>query len=202
MYCILANVVFAGLQHGVQYFCNRLHHNTFFSPQQVRKRHCFSKEVQLVDASEVYNQRKNGELVVHSEKSVKNTSPKTVSNVETALMPWLLGQGQFSEMILTWAFVWLRVAFILIAVCFHFNSCFPVLLCFGKRSHKLWYHFERVGAESYHEWKQFSGSFDVIFMSFGKLHRFLSRIWSALCPWTSIGTLKYKGQQSVLLIFK
>ncbi|NXC41899.1 FANCJ protein, partial [Penelope pileata] len=48
--------------------------------QQVRKRHCFSKGVQLVDALEVYNQRKNGELIVHSEKSVKNTtfSTKTV----------------------------------------------------------------------------------------------------------------------------
>ncbi|XP_040506023.1 Fanconi anemia group J protein homolog isoform X1 [Gallus gallus] len=46
--------------------------------QQVRKRHCFSKEVQLVDALEVYNQRKNGELIVHSEKSVKNTSPQTL----------------------------------------------------------------------------------------------------------------------------
>jgi len=43
--------------------------------------------VQLVDALEVYNQRKNGELIVHSEKSVKNTSPQTVSNVVTALMP-------------------------------------------------------------------------------------------------------------------
>jgi len=43
--------------------------------------------VQLVDALEVYNQRKNGELIVHSEKSVKNTSPHTVSNVVTALMP-------------------------------------------------------------------------------------------------------------------
>uniref|UniRef100_A0A663MCL5 DNA 5'-3' helicase n=1 Tax=Athene cunicularia TaxID=194338 RepID=A0A663MCL5_ATHCN len=37
--------------------------------QQVRKRHCFAKGVQLVDALEVYNQRKNGELIVHSEKS-------------------------------------------------------------------------------------------------------------------------------------
>uniref|UniRef100_A0A8B9BB08 DNA 5'-3' helicase n=1 Tax=Anser brachyrhynchus TaxID=132585 RepID=A0A8B9BB08_9AVES len=50
--------------------------------QQVRKRHCFAKGVQLVDALEVYNQRKNGELIVHSEKSVKNLtfSPKPVSN--------------------------------------------------------------------------------------------------------------------------
>uniref|UniRef100_A0A8C2U5W3 DNA 5'-3' helicase n=1 Tax=Coturnix japonica TaxID=93934 RepID=A0A8C2U5W3_COTJA len=46
--------------------------------QQVRKRHCFSKEVQLVDALEVYNQRKNGELIVHCEKSVRNTSPQTL----------------------------------------------------------------------------------------------------------------------------
>ncbi|XP_021271794.1 Fanconi anemia group J protein isoform X2 [Numida meleagris] len=48
--------------------------------QQVRKRHCFSKQVQLVDALEVYNQRKNGELIVHSEKSVKNatTSARTL----------------------------------------------------------------------------------------------------------------------------
>uniref|UniRef100_A0A8C3CRE6 DNA 5'-3' helicase n=1 Tax=Cairina moschata TaxID=8855 RepID=A0A8C3CRE6_CAIMO len=46
--------------------------------QQVRKRHCVAKGVQLVDALEVYNQRKNGELIVHSEKSVKNLtfSPK------------------------------------------------------------------------------------------------------------------------------
>ncbi|KFQ22059.1 Fanconi anemia group J protein, partial [Merops nubicus] len=46
--------------------------------QQVRKRHCFAKGVQLVDALEVYHQRKNGELIVHSEKSVKTTtfSPK------------------------------------------------------------------------------------------------------------------------------
>ncbi|KAM6110729.1 Fanconi anemia group J protein [Pterocles gutturalis] len=50
--------------------------------QQVRKRHCFAKGVQLVDAAEVYNQRKNGELVVHSEKSVKTTtfSPQTTSD--------------------------------------------------------------------------------------------------------------------------
>ncbi|XP_025927172.1 Fanconi anemia group J protein isoform X1 [Apteryx rowi] len=50
--------------------------------QQVRKRHCFAKGVQLVDALEVYHQRKNGELIVHSEKSVKNTvfSPKTSSD--------------------------------------------------------------------------------------------------------------------------
>ncbi|KFQ06103.1 Fanconi anemia group J protein, partial [Leptosomus discolor] len=49
--------------------------------QQVRKRHCFAKGVQLVDALEVYHQRKNGELIVHSEKSVKTTtfSPKTSS---------------------------------------------------------------------------------------------------------------------------
>ncbi|XP_010400637.1 Fanconi anemia group J protein isoform X2 [Corvus cornix cornix] len=42
--------------------------------QQVRKRHCFAKGVQLVDALEVYHQRKNGELTVHSEKSMKTTS--------------------------------------------------------------------------------------------------------------------------------
>uniref|UniRef100_A0A8B9MA36 DNA 5'-3' helicase n=1 Tax=Accipiter nisus TaxID=211598 RepID=A0A8B9MA36_9AVES len=49
--------------------------------QQVRKRHCFAKGVQLVDALEVYHQRKNGELTVHSEKSVKTTTfcPKTSS---------------------------------------------------------------------------------------------------------------------------
>ncbi|KAM6242291.1 Fanconi anemia group J protein isoform 2-T4 [Porphyrio hochstetteri] len=49
--------------------------------QQVRKRHCFAKGVQLVDALEVYNQRKNGELTVPSEKSVKTTSfsPQTSS---------------------------------------------------------------------------------------------------------------------------
>nr|XP_009944114.1 PREDICTED: LOW QUALITY PROTEIN: Fanconi anemia group J protein [Opisthocomus hoazin] len=49
--------------------------------QQVRKRHCFAKGVQLVDALEVYHQKKNGELMVHSEKSVKPTtfSPKTSS---------------------------------------------------------------------------------------------------------------------------
>ncbi|XP_038014147.1 Fanconi anemia group J protein isoform X2 [Motacilla alba alba] len=47
--------------------------------QQVRKRHCFAKGVQLVDALEVYHQRKNGELTVHSEKSMKSTpfSPQT-----------------------------------------------------------------------------------------------------------------------------
>ncbi|NXJ12536.1 FANCJ protein, partial [Odontophorus gujanensis] len=50
--------------------------------QQVRKRHCFSKEVQLVDALEVYNQRKNGELVVQLEKNIKSNtpSPKTASS--------------------------------------------------------------------------------------------------------------------------
>ncbi|XP_074016823.1 Fanconi anemia group J protein [Numenius arquata] len=49
--------------------------------QQVRKRHCFAKGVQLVDALEVYHQRKNGELIVHSEKYVKTTtcSPQTSS---------------------------------------------------------------------------------------------------------------------------
>uniref|UniRef100_A0A663MBJ8 DNA 5'-3' helicase n=1 Tax=Athene cunicularia TaxID=194338 RepID=A0A663MBJ8_ATHCN len=47
----------------------------------ILKRHCFAKGVQLVDALEVYNQRKNGELIVHSEKSVKTTtfSPQTTS---------------------------------------------------------------------------------------------------------------------------
>ncbi|XP_068066769.1 Fanconi anemia group J protein isoform X4 [Anomalospiza imberbis] len=47
--------------------------------QQVRKRQCFAKGVQLVDALEVYHQRKNGELTVHSEKSMKTTtfSPQT-----------------------------------------------------------------------------------------------------------------------------
>ncbi|KAM4886699.1 Fanconi anemia group J protein [Sylvia borin] len=47
--------------------------------QQVRKRHCLAKGVQLVDALEVYNQRKNGELIVHSEKSTKTAtfSPQT-----------------------------------------------------------------------------------------------------------------------------
>ncbi|NXL93809.1 FANCJ protein, partial [Alectura lathami] len=49
--------------------------------QQARKRHCFSKGVQLVDALEVYHQRKNGELIVHSEKSVKSSaSPRTSLN--------------------------------------------------------------------------------------------------------------------------
>ncbi|KAK2525626.1 hypothetical protein Q9966_011356 [Columba livia] len=49
--------------------------------QQVRKRHCFAKGVQMVDALEVYQQRKNGELVVHSEKSVKTatSAPRTSS---------------------------------------------------------------------------------------------------------------------------
>ncbi|KGL91372.1 Fanconi anemia group J protein [Charadrius vociferus] len=49
--------------------------------QQVRKRHCFAKGVQLVDALEVYHQRKNGELIVHPEKNVKSTtfSPQTSS---------------------------------------------------------------------------------------------------------------------------
>ncbi|XP_066058180.1 Fanconi anemia group J protein isoform X1 [Chamaea fasciata] len=42
--------------------------------QQVRKRHCCAKGVQLVDALEVYHQRKNGELIVHSEKSMKTAS--------------------------------------------------------------------------------------------------------------------------------
>ncbi|XP_064250299.1 Fanconi anemia group J protein isoform X3 [Passer domesticus] len=47
--------------------------------QQLRKRHCCAKGVQLVDALEVYHQRKNGELTVHSEKSIKTTtfSPQT-----------------------------------------------------------------------------------------------------------------------------
>ncbi|KAL9826231.1 Fanconi anemia group J protein isoform 2-T3 [Geothlypis trichas] len=47
--------------------------------QQVRKRQCCAKGVQLVDALEVYHQRKNGELIVHSEKSMKTTacSPQT-----------------------------------------------------------------------------------------------------------------------------
>lgn len=70
----------------------------FFFPflQQVRKRHCIAKGVQLVDALEVYNQRKNGELIVHSEKSVKNLtfSPKLVSNV-TCFPSWLLVEELF-----------------------------------------------------------------------------------------------------------
>lgn len=61
-----------------------------FFPQQVRKRHCFAKGVQLVDALEVYNQRKNGELIVHSEKSMKTAtfSPQTVSN---SVIPFTAG---------------------------------------------------------------------------------------------------------------
>ncbi|XP_027761029.1 Fanconi anemia group J protein [Empidonax traillii] len=49
--------------------------------QQVRKRHCLARGVQLVDALEVYHQRKNGELTVHSEKRVKTAtcSPQTSS---------------------------------------------------------------------------------------------------------------------------
>ncbi|KFP28871.1 Fanconi anemia group J protein, partial [Colius striatus] len=49
--------------------------------QQVRKRHCLAKGVQPVDALEVHHQRKNGELIVHSEKTVKITtfSPQTSS---------------------------------------------------------------------------------------------------------------------------
>ncbi|EMP37725.1 Fanconi anemia group J protein like protein [Chelonia mydas] len=46
--------------------------------QQVRKRHCFAKGVQFVDALEVYQQRRNGELTVHSEK-IAAFSPKTWS---------------------------------------------------------------------------------------------------------------------------
>ncbi|KFP84246.1 Fanconi anemia group J protein, partial [Acanthisitta chloris] len=42
--------------------------------QQVRKRHCAAKGVQFVDALEVYHQRKNGELTVHSEKSANPTA--------------------------------------------------------------------------------------------------------------------------------
>ncbi|XP_032563587.1 Fanconi anemia group J protein isoform X2 [Chiroxiphia lanceolata] len=42
--------------------------------QQVRKRHCLARGVQFVDALEVYHQRKNGELTVHSEKSVKTST--------------------------------------------------------------------------------------------------------------------------------
>jgi len=73
-------------------------HSTFF-PQQVRKRHCFAKGVQLVDALEVYHQKKNGELMVHSEKSVKPTtfSPKTVSNRVTSFTSGLLIQEQFQK---------------------------------------------------------------------------------------------------------
>ncbi|NXK91252.1 FANCJ protein, partial [Formicarius rufipectus] len=50
--------------------------------QQVRKRHCLARGVQFVDALEVYHQRKNGELTVHSETSVKTStgSPQTVSS--------------------------------------------------------------------------------------------------------------------------
>ncbi|KAH1178818.1 hypothetical protein KIL84_000149 [Mauremys mutica] len=44
--------------------------------QQIRKRHCFAKGVQFVDALEVYQQRRNGELIVHSEK-IAAFSPKT-----------------------------------------------------------------------------------------------------------------------------
>lgn len=67
-------------------------HGTFFFLWQVRKRHCFAKGVQLVDALEVYHQRKNGELTVHSEKSVKTTTfcPKTVSNTVISFTSGLL----------------------------------------------------------------------------------------------------------------
>lgn len=68
-----------------------------FFPQQVRKRHCFAKGVQLVDALEVYHQRKNGELTVHSEKSMKTTtfSPQTVSNTVISFTSGVLVQEQF-----------------------------------------------------------------------------------------------------------
>ncbi|XP_074870114.1 Fanconi anemia group J protein [Carettochelys insculpta] len=46
--------------------------------QQIRKRHCFAKGVKLVDALEVYQQRRNGELTVQSEK-IASFSPKTSS---------------------------------------------------------------------------------------------------------------------------
>lgn len=80
------------------YFCP-VYLNTTFFPQQVRKRHCFAKGVQLVDALEVYHQRKNGELIVHSEKSVKTTtfSPKTVSNTVLSFTSGLLVQEQFKK---------------------------------------------------------------------------------------------------------
>lgn len=61
--------------------------------RQVRKRHCLAKGVQLVDAAEVYRQRKSGELVVHSERSVKKvTSPHTVSNIVVSLTKGLIDQ--------------------------------------------------------------------------------------------------------------
>lgn len=80
------------------YFCPVcLNTVPFFFPQQVRKRHCVAKGVQLVDALEVYNQRKNGELIVHSEKNAKPTtfSPKLVSNTVILFISQLLVQEQF-----------------------------------------------------------------------------------------------------------
>lgn len=73
-------------------------HGTFFA-QQVRKRHCFAKGVQVVDALEVYQQRKNGELVVHSEKSVKTatSAPRTVSNRVKSFTSGLLVQEQLKK---------------------------------------------------------------------------------------------------------
>lgn len=47
-------------------------------PLQARKRHRLTKEVQLVDALEVYQQQKSGELTVCTEKTVP-VSLKTVS---------------------------------------------------------------------------------------------------------------------------
>lgn len=67
--------------------------------RQVRKRHCLAKGVQLVDAVEVYHQRKNGELIVHSERSVKKvtSSPQTVSNIVVSLTKGLLDQEELKK---------------------------------------------------------------------------------------------------------
>lgn len=55
--------------------------------------------MQLVDALEVYNQRKNGELVVHPEKSLKTTpfSPKAVSNYVISFTAELFVQKQLKQ---------------------------------------------------------------------------------------------------------
>lgn len=55
--------------------------------------------MQPVDALEVYNQRKNGELVLHSEKSLKTAafSPKAVSNYVISFTLELFVQEQLKK---------------------------------------------------------------------------------------------------------
>lgn len=62
--------------------------------QQMRKRNSFAKGVQFVDALEVYQQKRNGELTVRLD-NVASLSQKTVSSSSYVTILSLRDEDQF-----------------------------------------------------------------------------------------------------------